>query len=220
MKPRTTWTMLALCGLALSLAVATRLRAAVQAQSASLDAPPHAAVRELVSAVPFRVEEPFTHAWRRERPAVRAGYLLVLAVDPEFVRPRDTPEPVLYAGAQTVERVNHGFESARVVAILPSETDARGDPALDLAETPFWFGAPDLPERIDAAAIRAESERAPASAVRRFSAEEVRAALKRGGSELVLARREDLEALAGALVLEHAPDERDLAEGLLVPPMK
>jgi len=220
MKPRTTWTMLALCGLALSLAVATRLRAAVQAQSASLDAPPHAAVRELVSAVPFRVEEPFTHAWRRERPAVRAGYLLVLAVDPEFVRPRDTPEPVLYAGGQTVERVNHGFESARVVAILPSETDARGDPALDLAETPFWFGAPDLPERIDAAAIRAESERAPASAVRRFSAEEVRAALKRGGSELVLARREDLEALAGALVLEHAPDERDLAEGLLVPPMK
>jgi hypothetical protein len=208
------------CAAALSIGVATRLRAAAQAQTTSLDAPPRAPVRELVSAVPFRVEQPFTHAWRRERPAVRAGYLLVLAVDPESVRPRDTPEPVLYAGGQTVERVNHGFESARVVAILPSETDAHGDPALDLAETPFWFGAPDLPERIDAPAIRAERERAQASTVRRFSAEEVRAARKRGGSELVLARREDLEALAGALVLEHAPDERDLAEGLLVPPMK
>ena len=32
-------------------------------------------------AVPFRVEQPYTHFWRAERPNVRSGHLLVLAVD-------------------------------------------------------------------------------------------------------------------------------------------
>jgi hypothetical protein len=220
MKPRSAWMMLAMCALALSLAIAARLRASAQADSRDVDAPARAPVRELVSAVPFRLEIPFVHAWRREKPSVRAGYLLVLSVDPEYVRPRETPEPVLYAGDQTLERVNHGDRSGRVIVILPTESDAHGDPALDLAQVPFWFGASDLPERVDAAEIRAQRARAPASALRRFRGDELRAALDRGGAELVLVRREDLDALAGALVLEHAPDERDLADGLLVPPMK
>ena len=50
-------------------------------------------VWDLLVAIPFRVDEPFTHWWRAERPEVQAGHLLVLAVDPIVVRPRQTAEP-------------------------------------------------------------------------------------------------------------------------------
>jgi hypothetical protein len=214
----------ALCISACALALTARLRASARATgtSASLgrtgaqqaSASP---VRELVSAVAFRVATPFVHEWRKEKPLVASGYLLVLSVDPELVRPRETAEPVLYCGDETVERVNHGYDSGRVVAIVPAPSDADGRITLDLSEAPFWFGAEDLPERVDAREIRVQHERAEASLVRRFTRAEVAAALARGGETMSLARREDLEARAGLLVLEHSPEEHDLADGLLVP---
>lgn len=210
------WLWLGLCVAAFSIALAVRLRASVGTRQSAIDAD-HRAIRELVYAVPFRVEKGFVHEWRRERPLISAGYLLVLAVDPEYVRPRETAEPVLYAGDQTLERVNHGFDSGRVVAILPSDLDADGGVALDLARTPFWFGAPDLPERVDAAEVARQRAAAAAGKLRAFSAEEVRAARRRGGEMLELARREDLEARAGLLVLEHSPEEHQLGEDLLMP---
>jgi hypothetical protein len=215
--------LLSAAGVAVAIASAAALRASARARLASSSSAIESPVRELVSAVPFRVEIPFVHDWRSEHPLVSAGYLLVLAVDPELVRPRETAEPVLYAGDQTVERVNHGFESGRVVAILPVSSatlDAGDRSALDLARTDFWFGAPDLPERVDAQEIHRQRERVAANRVRRFSAAEIAAARARGGEELALARREDLEARAGLLVLEHSPAEHDLGSGLLVPPGK
>jgi hypothetical protein len=203
----------------LSLALAARLRASV-APVTSTAGQPQGAVRGLLWAAPFHVEAPFAHFWRKEKPLVSAGYLLVLSVDPEYVRPRETAEPVLYAGDQTVERVNHGFESGRVVAILPSDFDRAGHPTLDLSAIPFWFGAPDLPERIDATEIQVQRGRSEKSGARRFTAAEVTAALRRAGEPLQLARREELEARAGLLVQEHSPEEHDLADGLLVPTSK
>ncbi len=174
------------------------------------------AVRELVAAVPFTLRESYVHTWRKEAPFVDAGYLCVFAVDPAFVQPRQTAEPVLYAGDQTVERVNHGAESGRVVAIVPC---AKGT-ELDFTRTPVWFGEPGLPEQVDAAAIRAarlvhERTQAPL-----FSGDEVRAALARGGDALELETRVDLEHRAALLVLEHSPAEFELADGLLRTPLR
>src|SRR5688572_10973956 len=76
-------------------------------------------VRGLVVARPFTLERPALHVWRAEATTYDAGYLVVLEVDPQFVEPRQTEEPVLYAGAETVERMNHGDRSGRVVGIVP-----------------------------------------------------------------------------------------------------
>jgi hypothetical protein len=173
------------------------------------------AVRELVSAVPFTIREGYVHTWRKEAPRVRAGFLCVFAVDPALVEPRQTAEPVLYVGDQTAERVNHGAQSGRVVAIVPCAVDAAGAPQLDFERTPIWFGAPDLPERIDAAAIRAARALHERSGTARFTHDQVAGALARGGASLDLATRVDLEASAALLILEHSPAEFELADGLL-----
>lgn len=173
-------------------------------------------VRELVSAVPFTVRDSFVHTWRKEAPSVRAGYLCVFAVDPAIVEPRQTAEPVLFVGGETAERVNHGAQSGRVIAIVPCAVDDHGAPSLDLEHAPVWFGEPDLPERIDAAAIAtARALAARSDRVTHFDHAQVAAALARGGARLDLDSRVDLEQSAALLILEHSPAEFDLADGLL-----
>ena len=177
-------------------------------------------VRGIVLARPFTLAEPYVDAWRLEKPSVRSGWLVVLEVDPRFVQPHQVAMPVLLCGAETVECVNFGFDSGKVVAIVPSATDARGEPTLDLAASPAWFGAPELPERVDAAWIAAERARAKPDDVATFTAEEVAAARTRGGASLQGASRIDLDRQAALLILEYSPQERDLANGMLVPQLK
>ncbi len=172
-------------------------------------------VRELVSAVPFTLREDYVHTWRKEAPLVRAGFLCVFAVDPALVEPRQTAEPVLYVGDQTAERVNHGAQSGRVVAIVPCAVDAAGAPQLDFEHTPIWFGAPDLPERIDAAAIRRARALHERSGTARFTHDAVATAIARGGTPLELSTRVDLEESAAVLILEYSPAEFEFADGLL-----
>ncbi len=174
-------------------------------------------VRELVSAAPFTLERPATHWWRAEQPRYDAGWIVVLSVDPRFVEPHQVAEPVLYAGAETVERVNHGHEAGRVVGVIPSPRGADGMPSLDLASVVFFFGPDDLPETITADAAAAQFERVRRAGGTPFSASEVAAALQRGGGPLRLAEREELDERAALLVLEHSPAEQDLGLGLLAP---
>lgn len=176
-----------------------------------------APVRALVEARPFVLERATTHVWRAEAPEYDAGWLVVLEVDPEFVVPRQTEEPVLYAGAQTVERVNHGDRCGRVVGILPAMRGADGLPMLDLAATTFFFGAETLPERVTETEARHELARATRGGTRPFPADEVAAAIARGGDPLRLASRDDLDPIAGVLVLANCSEEQDLGEGLLAP---
>lgn len=179
-----------------------------------------APVRGLVLARPFVLERAATHTWRAEMPAYDAGYLVVLDVDPRFVAARQTEEPVLYAGAETVERVNPGAERGRVVGIVPAARGADGLPALDLAATTFFFGPEALPERIRASDALHELQRAARAGTRPFPADEVFAALARGGDLLRLASRDELDPIAGVLVLEHAPEDQDVGTGLLAPPVR
>jgi len=174
-------------------------------------------VRGLVLARPFTLQRPVAHVWRAEAETYDAGFLVVLDVDPTFVRPRQSEEPVLQAGAETVERVNHGERSGRVVGIVPCARDAAGRPEMDLAETVFFFGPEGLPERVTIEEARRGLQRAVASGARAFSKEDVSKALERGGGVLELASRDELDPIAGVLVLEHSPEERDLGTGLMAP---
>ncbi len=197
------------------------LLATSQRQSASVPAsasPSHAAdadVRGLVYAQPFALQQPDVFGWRAERPSYRAGWVLVLEVDPARVQPSDRAEPVLYVGSEVAERVNHPFKSGRLVVIVPSAAGEDGGPTLDLASAPVWFGAPELPERIDAAAI--ERARAAAPSAQAFRADEIAAARQRSNAPVLLEDRSDLDPILGELVREHDPEEPDLARGLLVP---
>ncbi len=174
-------------------------------------------VRGLVLARPFTLQRPALHVWRAEATAYDAGFLVVLEVDPSFVVPRQTEEPVLQAGLETVERVNHGEQSGRVVGIVPCARDAAGRPSLDLAATTFFFGPEELPERVTLEDARRALQRAVASGARPFTAENIEAALARGGALLELGSRDELDPIAGVLVLEHSPEERDLGTGLMAP---
>lgn len=176
---------------------------------------PDASVRGILYAQPFALEQPATHWWRAERPNYVAGWILVLEADTALLQPTARAEPVLYVGHETAERVNHGFRSGRVVAIVPSPAGADGFPTLDLSTAKVWFGAPGLPEQIDTAAL--ERAFAAAGDAQPFSASEIAEARKRGGMPIRFETRAQLDQQAGQLILEHAPEEKDLADGLIGP---
>jgi hypothetical protein len=171
-------------------------------------------IRDILFAQAFRLDKPYTHAWRKEQPQVSAGYVLVLAVDPEFVRPQQVAEPVLYVGDQTAERINAGEVSGRLVVLVPSSANSRGEVVLDLNKALIWFGSPELPERVDAVQVNAETSAAIQRGMKPPSEDKIRSALRRGGSLLRLANREALERRLATLLQEYSPNETDLIRGL------
>jgi hypothetical protein len=172
--------------------------------------PTPAAVNELVLAQPFKLAKGYENDWSKEREVVTSGTLVVLKVDPELVYPRNSAEPVLYAGDKTVQRLNQGHESGHVIGIIPGE--------IDLASAPIWFGRPELPERVDAEMIRAERGLADEAKIQPIAAETVRE-MTREPVEV-----EDLSTLlrdhVAKLVLEFSPQEKDLAETWRLPVAK
>lgn len=182
---------------------------AVRDASVGEDAVPAtpAAVLDIVEIHPFRLKAAYRFDWLQNRPLVNAGLLVVLRVDPKYVLPRDTAEPVLYAGDQTIQRLNQGHRSGYVIGIIPGE--------IDLASAPIWFGRPQLPERVTPAVIRAERALADRAGIKAFGPDKVRGARR----ETIAVN--DLAALlrgpAADLVLRYSPDEKDLAETWRLP---
>lgn len=174
-------------------------------------------VRGLLLARPFLLEQEYEHCWRAEAPRVRGGFLLVLEVDHPFTVPRNTLESVLYVGEQTAERINWGSGSGRVVAVVPTPLDEDGAPRLDWSRTPIWYGAPELPERVDEATVQAELAAARGSGIVPLDEKVVSAALEHGGELLRLPSRFELDRYAAGLILEYSPTEAERAEGMLVP---
>jgi hypothetical protein len=173
-------------------------------------------VRGIVFAQPFKLDKPYTHTWRKEQPQVSAGYVLVLTVDPDFVRPVQVAEPVLYVGNQTAERINAGDVSGRLVVLVPSTLNARGEVALDLNSALIWFGAPELPERVDADRVNSEARAASNNGIKPLARDQVQAALRRGGKTVRLPDREAMGKILAALLQEYSPNETDLIRGLKV----
>ena len=156
---------------------------------------------------PFQLEQSYKNDWRRDRQEVRSGLLVVLKVDPDLVTPTNALEPVLYAGNQTVQRLNHGHESGYVIGIIPGQ--------IDLSKEPVWFGTPALPERIDAEGIASERAKAERAGIVALASTDIQSRTR----EPVVAR--DLTTLlreqAAGLVLEFSPQEKRLAESWRLP---
>lgn len=210
-----TWIIL-LAVASLGAAAAALVRPASQEPAAQPPATPRG-VRGIVFAQPFVLEAPYVHTWRAEQPPVSAGWIAVLEVDRELVVARQTYEPVLYAGRQTVERVNQGSGSGLLVCIVPAELDPAGVLDLDLASEPIWFGTPRLPEQVDAATIAAERALAQRAGLMPLAAEVVERARARGGDWAAFRSRTELERYAASLIHEWSPDEHELAESMLAP---
>ena len=208
---------LALLTVVIAGAVVFRLRA--QSDRTALSPQLDFGVTELVRAQPFTLAEPYAHEWRADGGQVAAGHLVVLRVDPARARAVQELAPVLYAGDEVLERVNYG-DSGVVVGVVPSALTSTGSVALDLGETPFWFGAPELPERVDAAWIATERASADRAGLRAPSPEEVVAARSFDDEVLALEDRTELQIVAAGWILEHAPEEAELAQSLLAPAVR
>lgn len=204
----------ALSALLLSLGWLTAMPAAGQNTIASLQADDEnilpvtpAAVLDIVEIQPFRLRQSYQHDWLASRPVVSSGLLVVLQVDPSYVLPRNSAEPVLYAGDQTIQRLNQGHASGYVIGIVPGDTH--------LESAPVWFGQPELPERVTGEILAAQKALADRAGIEPFSAEQIERAWREN------VEVEDLTALlrgpAADLVLKYSPDERDLAETWRLP---
>jgi hypothetical protein len=127
----------------------------------------------------------------------------VLRVDPNLVFPRQVAEPVLYVGNQTAERINVGYKSGHVVAIVPGP--------VSLYRDPIWFGTPALPEQVDSNAVLAERAKAEAAAIRATPWSVMRSSMR---AYVALADRQALLREVAGLIHQYAPDEAALADSL------
>lgn len=100
------------------------------------------AVHSVVAVQPFALDQAISYAWSAEHPKMDHGLLVVLEVDPSWLRPSDTHQAVLYADGIPVERLNTGFPSGRVAIVIPDRAT--------LGATSLYFGGYELPERVDA----------------------------------------------------------------------
>lgn len=164
-------------------------------------------VIDIVHIQPFRLEQSFKYDWRRDHPDVQSGLLVVFKVDPDLVTPRNALEPVLYAGNQTVQRLNHGHESGFVIGIIPEQ--------IDLSKEPIWFGTPALPERIDAKMIARERTKAERSGILPLTSADIESVTKDPvvAPDLTTLLREQ----AADLLLEFSPQEKRLADSWRLP---
>ena len=166
-------------------------------------------VEDILYARPFTLEKGYNFDWSKERPLLTEGTLLVLKVNPDLVYARQVAEPVLYVGSRTAERVNIGYRSGRIIAIVPGHVDLR--------TTPIWFGTPELPESVNGNIVRAERALADEAGIRPFSADKVKTALARGGEELKLAGRDALRPHFAALLQQYSTVETELIDTFNVP---
>jgi hypothetical protein len=165
--------------------------------------PTPAPVNRILAARHFTLTTPFTFDWSKERPKISSGTLVVLEVDRALVVPRNALEPVLYAGGSPVMRLNYGHLSGRVLGIVPD--------TVDLTTAPFWFGTPELPERVTTDMVVAERAKAEKAGYgRALPAAQLTAARRAPASAKDLATL--LRTVGADLILEFSPQEKDLAE--------
>lgn len=169
-----------------------------------------AAVKGILAARRFTLATPYQYTWSKDRRMVATGTLVVLEVDPAYVIPRDTLEPVLFAGNVAVHRLNHGDKSGRVIGIVPGD--------LDLGTASIWFGTPQLPERLTPALIESERALAEKAGVRAFGEAKIAAVTQPPVAAQDLSSL--LRTTVAELVLQYSPQEKALVESWQLPTAK
>jgi hypothetical protein len=145
--------------------------------------------------------------WRRSGRRSAGACWSSCKVDPDLVYPRQTAEPVLYVGGQTAMRLNVGYPSGRVIALVPG--DARSIP------TAPWRGSGPAPaEAVTQETVEAERARAIEAGIAPITRGQIAVALGRGGAPLSRSTLNALLADAATLVMRYAPDEAERATAL------
>jgi hypothetical protein len=204
-------------GAAFIATVATTTGVLATHESAGLEAPlpvpAESAVElpvNLVYARAFELATPATHWWRAEQPSYTKGLLVVLEANPNWLAPRQTAEPIIFVGGQTIERINTGYPSGQLVGIVPNMTLA------ELAEAPIFFGQPGVPEEVDAAHIAIELDAAIASGLQGPGKARVNLASAHDSTLLSTTDQRDLYTHSADLIETYSPDETSVIEGFRV----
>lgn len=163
-------------------------------------------VAEILYVRPFSLAAGYRFTWTAEPRVIDDGTLVVAQLDPALLLPRDEPEPILYAGQRTVEKLNTGYPSGRVIVLVPGPFD----PAVE----PLWVGRPGLPGRATPESIRAEM----AAAGERLRVVSPATAAEVSRPPVAAADvAELLREVVADLVLEFAPEEEHLARTWRLP---
>jgi hypothetical protein len=89
---------------------------------------------------------------------------------------------------------------------------------VDPTKTPIWFGAPERPEKVDAAIAQSERASAEQAGIKPFPKDKVEAALAKGGEPIEAPDKSTLlRDQIAPLILEYCSDEKYLADGFRVP---
>ncbi len=206
---RVRWSLVGGITAALAVVVAVALTRP-QADTAAAARPTRPLQPELVHAERFHTDVPFRHTWRADRALYQDGWLLVIAGDPEALRPRQVRQPVLFVGAQVANRINSGAGSGKLVLIVPGD--------FRLADAPIFFGGDTLPEELQQPAIDAELVAAKAAGALPPSGPSLTNAVRDGVQNYADDYRLRLRAIE--LVEQHAGDEEALIEAARVPLVK
>ncbi len=194
--------------LALCLLAWLALAPSLAAQDQVSDFEPTAAA-DLLALRAFSLQQDRPYPWMKDHAPLRSGLLLALDVDPLLARPRQVAQPVLYVGAVPAEILNVGYPSGRLLALVPG--------APDLAAEPIYFGAPDLPERIDGEQAAGQLAAALGAGLLPFGEDTLAQARAATGAELALEGPRELELAIADFIDAWAPDEAERAESLRAP---
>jgi hypothetical protein len=124
---------------------------------------------ELVAAVRFHLDKPYTSPWRQDRPIVSDGFVVALRSDGDLIRPHTVPDPNVIAGGEVVEIVYQNPEAGIVAGVIRERKSLAG---LDL----FW-GAPRYADGLTAEQMASERTRAVTSGLRPVPDQQLRRAL-------------------------------------------
>jgi hypothetical protein len=166
-----------------------------------------APVKSILAARRFTLATPYEYTWSERPRMVASGTLVVLQVDPRYVVPRNTLEPVLFAGNVAVQRLNQGDKSGRVIGIVPGD--------IDVSTVSIWFGTPQLPERLTPALVESERALAQKAGIRAFGKARIAAITRPPVAAQDLASL--LRTTGAELVLQYSPQEKALADSWRLP---
>lgn len=169
-----------------------------------------AAVKGVLAVRRFTLATPYEYTWSSAPRMVASGSLVVLEVNPAYVVPRNTLEPVLFAGNVAIHRLNQGDKSGRVIGIVPGD--------IDLSTVSIWFGTPQLPERLTPALIESERALAQKAGIRAFGQAKIAAVTRPRAAAQDLAAL--LRTTGAELVLQYSPQEKALADSWRLPTAK